>query len=206
MVTVFAGGPDSVDPVTAWEAISGRFEAGADIVGARRAEDTSAAAGLGCTPIHLDHWDEQYRHDPYGYRGPVDEELVDVIGDDLDRLVGRLGAPTWLIPLGIRHPDHELTAAACLNVAERHPEIDWLVYEELPYARYEPDQVRSLVGQLEARGYELASLPPDPGTNGRHLDKRRVLDCYDSQVRSLGRGVEDALGTDERIHRVVRRP
>jgi LmbE family N-acetylglucosaminyl deacetylase len=203
MVTVFAGGPASVDPVTGWEAISGMFEAGADIVGARRAEDSEAATLLGCTPVHLDHWDEQYRHGRYRYRGPTDEELVAAVSADLEDLIGRSGLATWLVPLGISHPDHEITAAACLAVAERHAEIEWLVYEELPYAVYEPGRVEVLTAGLEGQGFGLRPAG-DLERSGPGPGKRRVLECYASQVPSLGDGVRDALSRPERVHRLCR--
>jgi LmbE family N-acetylglucosaminyl deacetylase len=203
MVTVFAGGPASVDPVPGWEAISGMFEAGADIVGARRAEDSDAARLLACTPVHLDHWDEQYRHDRYRYRGPTGAELVAAVSADLEDLIGRSGLAAWLVPLGISHPDHEITAAACLAVAEGHAEIDWLLYEELPYAVYEPGRVEELSAGLESRGFGLVPAG-DVARSRIGPGKRPVLECYASQVPSLGDGTRDALGTPERIHRLCR--
>ncbi len=202
MITVFAGGPPSVDPVTGWEALSGLFEAGADIVGARRDEDVRAAAMLGCAPVHLDHWDDQYRHAVYGYRGPTGEALVAAISSDLESLVGRLGLSTWLVPLGLSHPDHQITAAGCLAVVDRHPEIDWLVYEELPYAVYEPDRVGALRARLKDRGFRL--VPAEEVERSSGPDKRGVVDCYTSQVGPLGRGVQDAFRSSERVHRLTR--
>lgn len=212
MVTVFAGGPPLVDPVPGWERLSGLFEAGADIVGARRDEDLRAAAMLGCTPVHLGHWDDQYRHAVYGYRGPTGEAMVAAISSDLEGLVRRLGASTWLVPLGLSHPDHQITATASLAVAERHPEIDWLVYEELPYAVYEARRVERLRSRLEDRGFVLVPVEdlvrtdrsdPDKRTDGSDPDKRTVVDCYTSQVVSLGQGVSDALASPERVHRLL---
>jgi LmbE family N-acetylglucosaminyl deacetylase len=201
---VFAAGPASVDPVTGWEALSGLFEPGADIVGARRAEDRRAAAALGCTPLHLGHWDDQYRHPLYGYEGPAGEELVGAVASDLEGLMGRLDLSIWLVPLGLSHPDHQITAAACLAVADRHPEIDWLVYEELPYAVYESDRVARVSARLEDRGFGLRPAD-DVERTGPGLTKRQVVDCYTSQVSSLGGGVRDALAAPERVHRLSRR-
>lgn len=203
MVTVFAGGPAAVDPVTEWEAVSGMFEPGADIVGTRRAEDAHAASLLGCRPVHLDHWDDQYRVEDHDYRGPEGAELERAVISDLEDLVGRLGLATWLVPLGLMHPDHRITAAACLAVAGNHPEVEWLVYEDLPYAVYDAGRVGKLTARLETRGFLLApaeEVEPIDGGPG----KRRVLACYRSQMGSLGNSVQDALSRRERIHRLTR--
>ncbi len=201
LVTVFAGGPSSVDPLTGWEALSGAFDPGADIVGARRAEDKRAAALLGAEHRHLDHWDDQYRHPIYGYVGPSGGELVAVIASDLEDQVGRLDRSTWLVPLGLSHPDHEITAAACLAVAERHPELDWVVYEELPYAVFQAERVGALVARLEDRGFELGA-PDGIELTGDGPTKDEVVACYTSQLGPLGEGVSAAVDTPERIHRL----
>ncbi|HEV3281013.1 MAG TPA: PIG-L family deacetylase [Acidimicrobiales bacterium] len=203
MVTVFAGGPASVDPVTGWEALSGVFEPGADIVGARRSEDIEAVSLLACEHRHLEHWDDQYRHAAYRYEGPRGEDLVRLISSDLEAIVSRSELGTWLIPLGISHPDHEIAAAACLAVVDRHPDVDWLVYEELPYATFLADRVTALTAGLQTRGFELQ--PPDGlELAGPGPDKRDVVSCYRSQVGPLGDGVTAAVAAPERIHRLTR--
>ncbi len=203
MVTVFAGGPASVDPVTGWEALSGVFEPGADIVGARRSEDVEAARLLGCDHRHLEHWDDQYRTPVYGYEGPWGDDLVRSISSDLEAIVSRSRLSTWMIPLGISHPDHEITAAACLAVVDGHPDVDWLVYEELPYATFLGDRVRALTDALQARGFELR--PPDGvELTGSGPGKPEVVGCYGSQVGPLGAGVTTAIDAPERIHRLAR--
>ena len=98
MVTVFAGGPSSVDPMTGWEALSGVFEPGADVVGTRRGEDARAIGLLGGEHHHLEHWDDQYRHPVYRYEGPVGEALVRAIASDLETLVTRLDSPPGSSP------------------------------------------------------------------------------------------------------------
>jgi LmbE family N-acetylglucosaminyl deacetylase len=204
MVTALAGGPAVVDPVTGWEAISGQFQPGADVVGARRAEDARAAAMLGCHVRHLDHWDHQYRNATYGYEGPTDRPgLVGALVTDLGCLVGSAALGTWMIPLGLSHPDHVIAASACLALVDEFPEVDWLVYEELPYAVQRPGAVGSAIADLGSLGFELRptgiEVDPDPTV------KRRVIDCYHSQVDPLGDGVDTAVNATERIHRLTRR-
>jgi LmbE family N-acetylglucosaminyl deacetylase len=203
MVTVFAGGPSSVDPVTGWEALSGVFGPGADIVGTRRSEDVEAASLLGCEHRHLGHWDEQYRHSLYGYQGARGDDLIRLISSDLEAIVSQSTLSTWVIPLGISHPDHEIVAAACLAVADRLADRNWLVYEELPYATYLGGRVTALTERLRARGCELRSADGVELT-GPGPSKLQVVGCYRSQVGPLGDGVAAAIDTPERIHRLAR--
>jgi LmbE family N-acetylglucosaminyl deacetylase len=203
MVTAFAGGPPSVDPVTAWEELSGFFRPGADIVGARRQEDVRAASVLGATFHHLEHWDHQYRTSTYGYPGPsVRVELVRAVAQDLEVLIDASAPTTWAIPLGLNHPDHEVTAEACLEVVEKLSDIDWLVYEELPYAVSLPEKVLGATANLRSRGFELR---PAEGieVSADVPGKRRAVDCYRSQLGPLGPAVDVAVNSPEQIHRLV---
>ncbi len=203
LVTVFAGGPPAVDPLTGWESLSGCFEPGADVVGARRREDAEAAEMLRCDHRHLEHWDDQYRHAAYGYDGPIGEELVGRVAADIEALVAASTFATWLVPLGIGHPDHVITASACLTVAGRLPDREWLVYEELPYATNPSRQLDEATDRLGARGFHLEPAL-DIGPAGSGPAKLDVVGCYRSQLGPLGRGVSAALGTAERLHRLSR--
>jgi len=204
MVTALAGGPPVVDPVTGWEAISGEFQPGADVVGARRAEDARAATMLGCHCRHLDHWDHQYRSSTYGYEGPTDHAgLVRALASDLGSLVEGAALDTWLIPLGLSHPDHVIAASACLALVDEFPEVDWLVYEDLPYAVLRPGAVGSAIADLRSLGFELR--PADIEMRLDATGKRKVIDCYHSQVKPLGDGVGAAVSATERVHRLSRR-
>ena len=203
LVTAFAGGPSTVDPITEWEELSGFFQPGADIVAARRGEDAQASAALGAMFHHLGHWDHQYRNPTYGYSGTsVRDELVQAVGQDLEVLIDASAPTVWAIPLGLAHPDHEITALACLDVVERLPDIDWLVYDELPYAVYLPDKVTAAMANLRSRGFDLQSaegveMSVDLPT------KRQAVECYRSQVGPLGVGVDASVNAPERIRRLV---
>ncbi len=204
MVTTFAGGPSSVDPVTGWEELSGMFTPGADIVGARRREDAHASSLLGSTFHHLDHWDHQYRTPTYGYAGPsLRAELIGAVAQDLEVVIDASAPTVWAIPLGLSHPDHEVTSEACLEVVGKFADIDWLVYEELPYAVYLPDKVDEATAGLRSRGFELR---PAEGIEVC-IDipaKRRSVECYRSQLGPLGEAVDTAVDSPELIHRLVR--
>lgn len=203
MVTVFAGGPTAVDPLPWWDRECGVFVPGDDVVGLRREEDRRGAAELSATVRHLDHWDSQYRdRADYGYDGPGTEgELVDAVVADLEHVVEELDLEKWLVPLGIFHPDHRVTATACQQVAGRHPEVAWLVYEDLPYATLLPQVRRAAVETLGRRGFSLATARPADLDAASH--RRRAAACYRSQHRGLGQHLEAALATDERIHALV---
>jgi LmbE family N-acetylglucosaminyl deacetylase len=204
MVTVFAGGPPSVDPVTDWEGLSGHFRPGADIVGARREEDRQASMALGATCQHLDHWDHQYRNPVYGYRGPTGgEPLVRSVAADLERSISLSAKTTWAFPLGLCHPDHQSTASACTVVAERLPDRHWLVYEDLPYSVYLPDTVAKAVAALRLSGFGLEPAR-DVEVSTDLPSKWRAVNCYRSQLGPLAEGVGVAVNEPERIWRLVR--
>jgi LmbE family N-acetylglucosaminyl deacetylase len=203
MVTTFAGGPASVDPITGWEELSGIFRPGADIVGVRRAEDVRAASELGATVHHLEHWDHQYRTPTYRYRGPTAHaDLVQAVAQDLEVLVDASAPTIWAIPLGLSHPDHRVAAEACLEVAAKLTDIEWLVYEELPYAVSLPRKVLKAKQSLRSRGLTLRPV------EGIEVDvdtaaKWRAVDCYRWQLGPLGDAVDAAVNSPERIHRLV---
>jgi LmbE family N-acetylglucosaminyl deacetylase len=204
MITVFAGGPPAVDPITGWEALSGFFDPGADIVGVRREEDRQASATVGASYEHLDHWDHQYRVPTYGYRGPTDDSaLVRDVAADLEALISASGKSTWAMPLGLSHPDHQLTAAACVAVAGRLSDRQWLVYEDLPYAVYLPDTVGPAISLLRSSGFELE--PTDVGQGSNDLESKwQAVNCYRSQLGPLGDAVATAVNTPEKVWRLVR--
>lgn len=204
MVTVLAEGPACVDPLPAWDLESGSFMPGDDVVEARRNEDRRAADVLGASSCHLGFWDRQYRSAEYGYEGPTDRALLaEAIAGDLRRLIDRVAGDRWLIPLGILHPDHRLTARACLDVAGNLPDLDWIVYEELPYAIAFPQERDKAMTSLVARGFELA--PVHGFASADASLKRRAIDCYRSQLGPLGSSVESAIATPERLSRLVPR-
>lgn len=203
IITVFASGPPAVRPLTPWDKAARCFAEGADVMAVRRREDAAAAELLGASPVHLPYWDAQYRTEQYGYDGPADEELADVIVGDL--LAGAAGAPggCWLMPLGLGHRDHRLTAEVGLRLAGQVAG-DWYVYEELPYALV--DDQRLAKRKLDLRQRDFVLEGHDELTIGTdRAIKKAAIARHVSQRRPLGRrGVRAAVRAQERIWKLGR--
>lgn len=211
VITVFSGGPASVDPLPKWDRDCG-FSAGDDVTAMRAAEDTAALARLGATGFGLGLWDAQYRmQTPYwipelfarivrninARRGPTAADIAVLAGDLRSYKIA-----SCVIPLGITHRDHRLAAEACLKLAQLKPDVRWLVYEDLPYAAESEEDRAGAIAAVEQAGFRLEraelELYSDPAR------KREALDCYPTQLRALGDRAELAIATPERYHLLVR--
>ena len=208
VVTLFSGGPSSVRPLPEWDLLSQVFSAGDDVMAIRAVEDDDAMAAVGAVGLRLDFWDEQYRAGPpvrhARYRplavrlrqARLDRPaLLNEIDQKLARTVEQLPFRTWLVPLGLWHGDHFKTAAACLRLARRRPDLNWVVYEELPYRIEVPNQVAEGRARLQAAGFgfqEVLVPPPE-----RPSLKRAMVASYRSQLPALGRRVDVALAQPE---------
>ena len=168
------GGKPGPHPLTDWDRQCG-FTEGDDVVGERRLEDEAALKLLGARPRWLDFLDRQYGP------SPTHDELVAAITEAVT------GADTVASPLGLFHPDHLITANACFEVARKAlPEVRWFLYEDVIY-RPQAGLTAQAVEWLENYGFVLkdASFPEPPA-------KAKAIDAYPSQVRGLGRQMEDA--------------
>lgn len=214
VVTVFASGPQSVDPVPAWDQRCG-FQPGDDVSAARRREDDAALGLFGAEGVRLDYWAYQYRaHGPRLERirrqaqrvwpRPAPERLVRRVASELHDAVRAAGLSVWYLPLGVGHPDHLVTTAAALRVARSLPEIEWVIYEDLPYARQGAPLLDAAVRRLIRAGFALG--PMQVAGPDREVDKRAAVACYRSQLPALGDLVEVALAGPERYHRLLDRP
>lgn len=180
VVTVLAGDPGIWSSPTAWDAACG-FDAGANVVVARRREDAAALALLGARPVWLDLLDQQYRSG-----GLAPGELAAAIAAALPAGVAVVG------PLGLVHDDHRAVADALAALRRVERGREWWVYADIPYeGRCEGEDERRAAG-LE---------PGLPGPLGDPARKRAAIRRYRSQVR----GLEDDLplfGRPERYWRV----
>jgi LmbE family N-acetylglucosaminyl deacetylase len=204
IVSAFANGPRSVDPLPEWDLSSQTFASGDDVIAARRREDVAAAAVLGATTVHLDHWDGHYRNPTYGYDGPTDPaELARAVAADLADLAGRTDARTWVVPLGVFHADHQITARAARLLASSLPDVKWLVYYDLPYSAQNDADVDAATARVEAMGFTLVANGEGDGPDLNVGLKARALDCYRSQLPALGSLIGLSIATPERIRRLV---
>jgi LmbE family N-acetylglucosaminyl deacetylase len=202
ITTVFAAGPESVRPLPPWDAAARYFAQGADVMRVRRAEDASAAALVGAATVHLPYWDGHYRTGQYGYQGPQGEDLTAAIAADLaGRAAGQPGRP-WVIPIGLGHPDHRMTAEAGLRVAET-VEATFYAYADLPYAQESRDELADRKAYFSQRGFALQDCDAIEIGADRRL-KRDVISCHASQRRTLRRRARTAVRAPERVWALVR--
>jgi LmbE family N-acetylglucosaminyl deacetylase len=204
LTTIFADGPGSVRPLTPWDQAAGDFSDGAGVMGTRREEDSKAAALIGATVRHMPYWGHQYRNDRYGYAGLPERDLPEAIAEDLLRQGQDRVGDGWVIPLGLGHPDHRLAAEAALIAAERWLQFQPVyVYEELPYAVHDLAETAGRKWSLAERGFRLEE---DSTLEWRHdcALKKAVFECHASQRDQLRWRAKTALGTPERVWKLVR--
>jgi LmbE family N-acetylglucosaminyl deacetylase len=177
VITVFAGVPPSY-PVPGWWSRLGGFGPGDDVMGARRAEDESALASLGATPLWLDFLESMFA-------GDDPPPAAADVADGLAAALAELDPTLVLVPLGLANPEHTLTHDAALLVRQRGlgaRDPAWIAYQELGY-----DAVPGLLAWRIATLFKAAvwptpvAMPTDPG----HERKRAALARYESQVRAL---------------------
>lgn len=202
ITTAFSGGPQAVQPLPAWDRASRYFRQGADVMAIRRGEDISAAAMINASTHHLNFWDVQYRTGQYGYQGVRDAQLPRAIADQLLSIASEHPAEGWLIPLGIDHPDHVITAEACLLAASACPMTTYL-YEELPYAIEKSRAAGARKNLLVQQGFVIEDQTDTLSVRDRAL-KAAVIRCHASQRRPLGRRIRTAVYSRERIWRLRR--
>ncbi|MCU1495355.1 MAG: hypothetical protein JWO62_3119 [Acidimicrobiaceae bacterium] len=203
ITTVFAGGPRYVSPLTEWDRASKCFRDGDDVIGIRRKEDARSAVLLGATTHHLEFWDRQYRSPQYRYRGVGEEELAGSIAEELERHARTLAVDAWVVPLGLGHIDHRLTAEACLAFAGAR-DGEFFVYEELPYRQESADDVARARLKLEERGFRLTKDESLQFVGGSTM-KKAAIRCHVSQRRALRGRVRTAVRGPEHIWRLERR-
>lgn len=196
---MFAGGPERVDPIPPWEKVSRFFQPGDDVVGERRAEDQKSAKVLGATSHHLAFWEEQYRNDDYGYDGPQGELLADAITDELEDLTRTIGVNLWVVPIGILHVDHRIVAHACLSLVARSVlDVEWRIYEDLPYRVEFPFELQVAHQRVADAGFVMAPVSMEIDQNLEM--KRRAIQSHRSQMCALGPRVELAVRGPEQYH------
>jgi LmbE family N-acetylglucosaminyl deacetylase len=168
IVTVLAGEPPGSQPLTEWDAASG-FSSAGEALRARLAEDAAGCAAIGAARTCLDLLDGQYERPP-GH----DERLR----AELERVIGEHAGGSVYVPLGIRHPDHQLVGDTARDVcaALGAPVV---VYEDLPYRVEEPDEHAAARARVHEAGWLLEERVETLGSLGA---KSAAIDCYVSQA------------------------
>ena len=217
VVTVFSGGPASVRPLPTWDQMSGSFKPGDNVMALRQVEDEDAMAVVGGYGHRLDFWDEQYRAGrgtrlarlrPQAVRAArarlEDPALESSVEQRLRAMVAEIALETWLIPLGLWHGDHKMTARACLRLARDVPERRWVVYEELPYRLEVPLEVTAAKQGIQANGFGIGPnvFPSSDDTS----KKRDMVNAYRSQIPCLGDRADVAVDNPEVFHLLISQP
>jgi LmbE family N-acetylglucosaminyl deacetylase len=115
------------------------------------------------------------------YSSPRLPQLVTLLASIWEKL----GSPDMVAPLGLKHPDHQLVAAACRRLAPQlwaAGKAVW-VYEELPGRVLWPELVRPALDLWEA--HLLVNLEPCFIGSGPMELKLEALSCYSSQLPLL---------------------
>ncbi len=191
-MTVTAGKPPP-HHLTDWDRQCG-FSETDDVVQARRAEDVAAVEQLGARPRWLDFLDRQYAGGQPPSRVGIRSAIEAVITGRRDGAPGMIASP-----LGLSHPDHVVTAAACFDLARAMPTMTWVVYEDAIYRAADGTTSEAVVRLAEA-GFALEPLDVSASTR-----KRAAIDRYPSQLKGLGSLIGDAY-KPERYWSVVGRP
>ena len=181
VITVFAGQPATYPALTRWDASAG-FVEGDDVVALRRREDALALSLLDARPHWLDFVDTQYGASPD----------LEAVATELRRAIAATGLTAVIAPLGLYHPDHQMTSNAALTVASELPGVALLLYEDAIY-RPKPGYVARRLAMLRDAGWLLTG----PSSIASTPQKRSAAKAYASQLRALSApghpGFDDAF-------------
>jgi LmbE family N-acetylglucosaminyl deacetylase len=117
-------------------------------------------------------------HEDPGVRNPFEEELTRSISQLLDDLQ----PTTVLLPLGLLHGDHQSTRKAALACIRTRPEIDALVYVDLPYGIAFEEVARRQFDEIADSGCGLDDRSEAPELSDAKL---RAANCCRSQLPLL---------------------
>jgi LmbE family N-acetylglucosaminyl deacetylase len=186
--TICAGEQPSGELSPFAQALHARWQAGAEAVTRRKAEDLRSCAVMGAAPLHFSIPDCIYRitgnpHYPseeslFGPLHPAEEDLVSSLSEEL---AGALPVEAEMVcPLSIGgHVDHRLTRAAAEKIGNR----SWY-YADYPYTL----KRREEVARLEQKGWEATCFPVSE--NGLRAWEAAVA-AHASQISSFWESLEE---------------
>jgi len=181
VVTLLAGPPAGDYGIGEWDARCG-FESSAAAMAARRAEDGAAMAILDVQAHYEDFLDSQYGALP----------SVRHVATAVAAAIAEWRPDTVLLPLGLHHCDHERIHAGALEAMRQYRgAMQWLAYEDLPYAA-RAGVVQSRLRALGAAGIAATRVAATPlwrdatATRGAGEAKTRALAVYASQLMAVG--------------------
>ena len=172
---VFSGGNVDWSIPRDWDMNKCSFPLGTDVIRARIAEDDAALARLGARAHRLEFLDAQYRN-------PESEPPPHVIGERIMAAISHLRSRSVILPLGLVHGDHKLSAAGAAHAARCTPELAWFAYQDLPYAYEKNPGIEDALAKLA----DMAPTPVELSSETRSSDKGAAIDMYLSQMRGLG--------------------
>ncbi|MCP3712521.1 PIG-L family deacetylase [Paraburkholderia sp. CNPSo 3274] len=195
--TVFAGSP--ADPQsTEWDRSAG-FGDSTQAMRERGREDDRALERCGARALRLPFLDGQY--------GPLPDvtALADEMVKQYERV--RTGDASFVVPLGVRHPDHVRVGEAWALLLRTGRVVSCIAYEEAIH-RTARGAVAKRLTELEAGGLQAAPLDEAWRTSrlsARALAIRRyaILE-YASQLRAFGTRFPADLAKPERYWCVTR--
>jgi LmbE family N-acetylglucosaminyl deacetylase len=167
------------------------------VLAVRRAEDSAAAAILGCRTRWLGFFDAIYRGQRYaadselfGELREVERGLVPLIADEIRGLPEWEAGTSVYVPLGVgNHVDHQLTFAAGQLLAAQG--IPVFAYEDCPYAMHTPAGVEQRLAMLAGQVGDSVLVP-----TGSVLDRRiAAIAAYTTQVPVIFRFTDDMADT-----------
>lgn len=198
MVTVFGGETpeELVGDFASWKHSRWGYASADDVLTVRRAEDTAAAAVLGCRTRWLGYFDAIYRGERYaadrelfGELREVERALVPLLADEVSSLPEWEPGTAVYVPLGVGgHVDHQLTFAAGQLLAARG--IPVFAYEDCPYAIHTPEGVDRRLTALSGQVGPPALVPI-----AEALDRRiAAIAAYTTQLPVIFRFTDDMPG------------
>jgi LmbE family N-acetylglucosaminyl deacetylase len=179
VVTALGGSPGIWDVFRDWDNSPEQcgFQLGTDVIAVRREEDNQSLARLDCDQRVIEALDSQY-----GREG----DRPGIIKSALEEILAELRPRTFLLPLGLGHPDHnEVQGLALLAARADDSGCRWFAYEDLPYGPSDTDGSSHTAAfeRFRLSGATLTRIELEvDDTMGRKL---AAVNCYASQIRAL---------------------